>query len=102
MAPGDGRIVSYDYGCGAHSDIVVESVDHPATEHAFDTTGYDELGLAVEVDITIAEGPDDVLAEVVEADAVQVEDEAAAEPPRDDVQVEPIADYLEVGGPTEG
>ncbi|MDX6239851.1 MAG: hypothetical protein QOG10_4666, partial [Kribbellaceae bacterium] len=27
MAPGDGRIVSYDYGCGAHSDIVVESVD---------------------------------------------------------------------------
>jgi hypothetical protein len=102
MAPGDGRIVSYDYGCGAHSDIVVESVDHPATEHAFDTTGYDELGPAVEVDITIAEGPDYVLAEVVEADAVQVEDEAAAEPTRDDVQVEPIADYLEVGGPTEG
>jgi hypothetical protein len=98
MAPGDGRIVSYDYGCGAHSDIVVESVDHPATEHAFDTTGYDELGLepglAAEMDIT-EESPDDVPDEVAEADAVQLEVEAAAEPASDDVQVEG-------GGSTEG
>jgi hypothetical protein len=120
MAPGDGRIVSYDYGCGAHSDIVVESVDHPATEHAFDTTGYDELGLAVEVDITTVESPDDVLAEVAEADLVHAEVEAAAEPTSDvqvepaadDVQVEPAADDVQVepatvdgevegGGPTE-
>jgi hypothetical protein len=98
MAPGDGRIVSYDYGCGAHSDIVVESVDHPATEHAFDTTGYDEMGLAAEVDITIEE-----LDEVAEADAVQLEVEAAAEPTSDDVRVEPTTDDVEVdgGGSTE-
>jgi hypothetical protein len=111
MAPGDGRIVSYDYGCGAHSDIVVESVDNPAPEHAFDTTGYDELGLAVEVDITTVESPDDVLAEVAEADLVHAEVEAAAEP-TSDVQVEPAADDVQVepatvdgevegGGPTE-
>jgi hypothetical protein len=95
MAPGDGRIVSYDYGCGAHSDIVVESVDHPAPEHAFDTTGYDELGLAVEVDITTVESPDDVLAEVPEADAVPAEVEAAAEP-TSDVQVEPATVDVQV------
>jgi hypothetical protein len=108
MAPGDGRIVSYDYGCGAHSDIVVESVDQPATEHAFDTTGYDELGLAAEVDITSEE-----LDEVAEADAVQLEVEAAAEPTSDDVQVEPTTGDVQVeptpgdvqiegGGSTEG
>jgi hypothetical protein len=67
-------VVSYDYGCGAHSSIVVESIDHPATEHAFDTTGYDDLGPATELD-------DDAAAT---ADAVQTEVEAAAEPPTDD------------------
>ena len=113
MAPGDGRIVSYDYGCGAHSDIVVESVDQPATEHAFDTTGYDELGLAAEVSITTAESPDDVLAEVADEGAVQGEVEAAAELTSDDVQVEPTTDDVHVepttddvevegGGPSEG
>lgn len=43
MAPGEGRVVAADYGCGAHSDVVVESVESPSSEHAFDTTGYDDL-----------------------------------------------------------
>jgi hypothetical protein len=81
MAPGDGRIVSYDYGCGAHSDAVIEAPDHPSTEHAFDTTGYDDLPLST---------LDDEL-QVEEADAVQAEVEAAAEPPSDD-EVEAIDD----------
>jgi hypothetical protein len=76
MAPGEGRIVSYDYGCGAHSDVVIEAPDHPSTEHAFDTTGYDDLAME-----TVA----DVVREVTEeADAVQAEVEAAAEPESDD------------------
>ena len=65
MAPGEGRVVSYDYGCGAHSDATIDQPDQPATHHAFDTTGYDNLELA-------------------EADAVQSEVEASAEPESDD------------------
>ncbi|MFG1620837.1 DUF3027 domain-containing protein [Kribbella sp. NPDC049227] len=63
MAPGEGRVVAYDYGCGAHSDAVIDLPDQPSAEHAFDTTGYDTLELA---------------------DAVQSEVEAAAEPESDD------------------
>lgn len=74
MAPGDGRVVASDYGCGAHSDVVIEGIEPPTAEHAFDTTGYDELALA-------ASAVDDELAE---SDAVQAEVEAAAEPPSDD------------------
>ncbi|WP_440589966.1 DUF3027 domain-containing protein [Kribbella caucasensis] len=84
MAPGEGRIVAYDYGCGAHSDVVVESPDQPSTEHAFDTTGYDELA------ISAGQLDDDL----VEADAVQAEIEAAAEPTSDDELVEETADAL--------
>jgi hypothetical protein len=67
MAPGEGRVVAYDYGCGAHSDAIIDLPDQPSTEHAFDTTGYDDLQLAA-----------------AEADAVQTEVEAAAEPESDD------------------
>lgn len=70
MAPGEGRVVAYDYGCGAHSDAVIDLPDQPSAEHAFDTTGYDNLELAA--------------AEAAEADAVQAEVEAAAEPESDD------------------
>jgi len=103
MAPGDGRIVAYDYGCGAHSDALIEAPDQPSTEHAFDTTGYDDLAMPrpevrAELDDVQAEvraepddvqaevqaESDDVQAEVQEADAVQVEIEAAAEPSSDD------------------
>jgi hypothetical protein len=43
MAPGDGRVVAYDYGCGAHSDVVLENPEPAAPEHALDTMSYDEL-----------------------------------------------------------
>lgn len=43
MAPGDGRVVAYDFGCGAHSDVVVETVEAASSDHVFDTLGYDEL-----------------------------------------------------------
>ena len=83
MAPGFGRSVAYDYGCGAHSDVVIDAPDHPSTEHAFDTTGYDELAMGS------APATDD---EAQEADAVQAEVEAAAEPPSDDEVTEVTAE----------
>jgi len=73
MAPGEGRVVAYDYGCGAHSDAVIDLPDQPASEHAFDTTGYDDMALAAAAADAAAE-----------ADAVQAEVEAAAEPESDD------------------
>ena len=85
MAPGDGRVVAYDYGCGAHSDSVIEAPEHPSTEHAFDTTGYDEMT------IEPSAAQDD---EVQESDAVQTEVEAAAEPPSDD-EVEEVTEPAE-------
>jgi hypothetical protein len=88
MAPGEGRVVAYDYGCGAHSDVVIDAPDHPSTEHAFDTTGYDEL--AMPSDPTPTEAVD----EIAEADAVQAEVEAAAEPSSDD-EVEEVAGTTE-------
>ena len=82
MAPGEGRVVAFDYGCGAHSDAVIDLSEPPIADHAFDTTGYDAMELAT----------DD---EAVEADAVQTEVEAAAEPTSDDEVVaaaEPTSD----------
>lgn len=73
MAPGDGRVVAYDYGCGAHSDVVIDAPDHPATEHAFDTTGYDELAM----DPVPAEAE----TELAEADAVHAELEPTVDVP---------------------
>jgi len=76
MAPGEGRVVAYDYGCGAHSDAVIDLQDQPSTEHAFDTTGYDVLELAgVNVEPTGADDevedtdttPDEELADVAQA-----------------------------------
>jgi hypothetical protein len=110
MAPGEGRVVAYDYGCGAHSDAVIDLPDQPAAEHAFDTTGYDTLELphapqpdtleadAVEPEVTITDAAAEELAEVsadqadveasaeelAEVDAVQSEVEASAEPESDD------------------
>jgi hypothetical protein len=46
MAPGEGRVVAYDYGCGAHSDATIDIPEPPTPDHAFDTTGYDTLELA--------------------------------------------------------
>ncbi|TDW89128.1 DUF3027 family protein [Kribbella sp. VKM Ac-2566] len=45
MAPGEARVVAYDYGCGAHSDATIDLAEPPTPDHAFDTTGYDTLDL---------------------------------------------------------
>jgi hypothetical protein len=114
MAPGEGRVVSYDYGCGAHSDVVIEAPDHPSTEHAFDTTGYDDLAMETVADVVSDDtaeaeavevreetaGADVVREETAEADAVQVEVEAAAEPESDDEVQAPAAEDDDYPMPT--
>ncbi|TDU91094.1 DUF3027 family protein [Kribbella voronezhensis] len=108
MAPGDGRIVSYDYGCGAHSDVVIDAPDHPSTEHAFDTTGYDDLAMetvaeadGVQDEPDVVQDEADVVQEATdEADAVQAEVEAAAEPPSDDEVEASSAEDDEIPMPT--
>ena len=45
MAPGEGRVVAVDYGCGAHSDVVVDQPEPVSSEHRFDTIAYDDMEL---------------------------------------------------------
>lgn len=39
--PFDGRVVSYDHGCGAHSDVRAEQITFDPPEPVFDTVSYD-------------------------------------------------------------
>jgi hypothetical protein len=43
-SPSDGRVVSYDHGCGAHSEGVAVSVGVPRPAPVADSLGYDDLG----------------------------------------------------------
>jgi hypothetical protein len=40
-APFDGQVVSYDHGCGAHSDVRVDSDEAELPPPVFDTVSYD-------------------------------------------------------------
>jgi hypothetical protein len=41
--PFDGRVVSYDHGCGAHSDVRVQQVSFDPSEPVLDTVSYDPV-----------------------------------------------------------
>jgi hypothetical protein len=41
ISPSDGRVVTMDHGCGAHSESVVEAGVLPVTELVIDDLGYD-------------------------------------------------------------
>ena len=43
-SPSDGRVVTFDHGCGAHSQVAVASLANMAAGHVIDEVGYDELG----------------------------------------------------------
>lgn len=43
--PFDGRVVSYDHGCGAHSDVRVEEVTFEQPDPVFDTMTYEPIEL---------------------------------------------------------
>lgn len=77
-APDDGKVVSIDHGCGAHSETVAISNqlwDAPSVEHEYDLTLIETL--AVGADVTAeAEG----VAELDEHTPGSVEDAEPAEP----------------------
>lgn len=43
IAPSDGRVVSLDYGCGAHSEAAVVPATHPTSEPVVDEYVYDTV-----------------------------------------------------------
>jgi hypothetical protein len=55
-APDDGRVVSADHGCGAHSEAVLTGVAVPANMPRIDEFGYDMVDLpGVSVEETVFE-----------------------------------------------
>lgn len=42
-SPSDGRVVSHDHGCGAHSETDVEREPEQVAQPILDTTGHDEI-----------------------------------------------------------
>jgi hypothetical protein len=55
-APDDGRVVSADHGCGAHSEAVLTGSQTPATTPVIDEFGYDLVELpGVSVEETVFE-----------------------------------------------
>jgi hypothetical protein len=49
IAPSDGRVVSLDYGCGAHSEAAVVPATHPTSEPVVDEYVYDTVTFAEHV-----------------------------------------------------
>jgi hypothetical protein len=76
-SPSDGRVVSFDHGCGAHSEVAVipgpvDAADPVVDEIGFDLLAMDSLDYPLgAVDETLSSG-DDALSSV--DDAVPVED----------------------------
>jgi hypothetical protein len=44
-SPSDGRVVSFDHGCGAHSGAAVVPAGAEVSEHVVDEVGYDAIAL---------------------------------------------------------
>jgi hypothetical protein len=44
-SPSDGRVVSLDYGCGAHSEAAIVPSTHPTSEPVVDEYAYDTVSL---------------------------------------------------------
>lgn len=42
-APDDGRVVTYDHGCGAHSEVAVVPAQASDKPHVIDEMGYDDV-----------------------------------------------------------
>ncbi|GAA1979910.1 DUF3027 domain-containing protein [Catenulispora subtropica] len=77
IAPSDGRVVSLDYGCGAHSEAAVVPAAHPTSEPVVDEYVYDTVSFGERVVTPGAEAP--ATGETVEAgtpEAVQAAETA--------------------------
>nr|WP_245530297.1 DUF3027 domain-containing protein [Cellulomonas flavigena] len=91
-SPDDGKVVSLDHGCGAHSETDVEP--GPSEWPAPDPL-VDELA----IDVVERGAPADEVAQAPVAEPVL--DEAAAEPVADEAAAEPVADEPVADEPAE-
>lgn len=89
VSPSDGRVVTMDHGCGAHSESVVELGVLPLTELVIDDLGYDYVSreeLATSA-VEVSEVEDDVEIEVEAIDSAENEGLAAEETATSDDEV---------------
>ena len=67
IAPSDGRVVSLDFGCGAHSEAAVVPAAHPTSEPVVDEYVYDTVSFGEHVVL-----PQDEASQAAEAAAAAV------------------------------
>ncbi len=51
MSPSDGRVVSFDHGCGAHSEVIAEPASPDVVEILIDEVGFDEIEREATVEV---------------------------------------------------
>jgi hypothetical protein len=97
IAPSDGRVVSLDFGCGAHSEAAVVPVANPISEPVVDEYVYDTVSFGERVVTPLAEAAAEVGAEAgAEAAAAVVAEAAASGEVVAPVDVE-VVEQVEVG-----
>jgi hypothetical protein len=74
IAPSDGRVVSLDFGCGAHSEAAVVPAAHPTSEPVVDEYVYDTVSFGERVVTPVPE----VAAGELAAEVAEVAAETAA------------------------
>lgn len=79
MAPGEGRVVAVDYGCGAHSDVSLDSPEPAAAEYAMDTIAYDDMRLPKTETETETGTPEEPNTETPEEPSAEASEEPKAE-----------------------
>ncbi|WP_062317960.1 DUF3027 domain-containing protein [Demequina maris] len=90
-SPDDGRVVSVDHGCGAHSETDIErgATQWPEVDPVF------ENDVAVEMDLAPEPEPEPEAEAEAEVDAADAPQDDAAETPAEDV-AEPVAEEAPV------
>jgi hypothetical protein len=88
LAPADGRVVHVEYGCGAHSEVELESSSPvPVADLVYDDTTMDMEGPLTERAPAVDEAPTDETptvetpADEAPADETPTDDTAVAETP---------------------
>jgi hypothetical protein len=101
IAPSDGRVVSLDFGCGAHSEAAVVPATHPTSEPVVDEYVYDTVTFerVVQPENAAAQAAEAVAAAVVEAvpagEVAGVAPEATAQAEADGEGITAAADGVE-------
>jgi hypothetical protein len=101
IAPSDGRVVSLDFGCGAHSEAAVVPATHPTSEPVVDEYVYDTVTFerVVQPENAASQAAEAAAAAVVEAvpagEVAGVAPEATAQAEADGEGITAAADGVE-------